>query len=381
MEVAAAGYAPGRPMLSMPPAPSSNPSSPAPAYGLFRSPTLSDGLVRAGSVYHMTLEEVEKALSSNPDSHGKTLGSINMSDFVQNIWNVEESAMQATDISLSTPALRSPTLSRQNSLALPQGIGGKTVEEVWRSISSSISPPPAASAGEATTPAKSAMTVGDFFKFAGVQDLSPQIASAVGRGKPDMPATGFRSFSPTLQPRPVLHHSVAIPQGVRPMVHQAVHQAVHQGVPLGLKRQHASALPRVLPAPVVVVSPTRAAQPVTPTRQQTATSDRGDDDDTDSTAPSAGQKRSGEHLGQKSDRKAKRMIKNRESAARSRARKQAYTQELEAEVTALKEDNKRLRTEKVNGIEKAFAAATAAAAASRGKEEPRKLRRVNSASW
>jgi len=37
------------------------------------------------------------------------------------------------------------------------------------------------------------------------------------------------------------------------------------------------------------------------------------------------------------------MIKNRESAARSRARKQAYTVELEAEVSQLKEENMKLR--------------------------------------
>nr|XP_043618153.1 bZIP transcription factor 27-like [Erigeron canadensis] len=39
------------------------------------------------------------------------------------------------------------------------------------------------------------------------------------------------------------------------------------------------------------------------------------------------------------DRRHKRMIKNRESAARSRARKQAYTNELENEVERLKEEN------------------------------------------
>lgn len=39
------------------------------------------------------------------------------------------------------------------------------------------------------------------------------------------------------------------------------------------------------------------------------------------------------------ERRQKRMIKNRESAARSRARKQAYTMELEAEVAKLKELN------------------------------------------
>ncbi|KGN55667.2 protein FD [Cucumis sativus] len=43
------------------------------------------------------------------------------------------------------------------------------------------------------------------------------------------------------------------------------------------------------------------------------------------------------------DRRQKRMIKNRESAARSRARKQAYANELELEVSNLKEENAKLR--------------------------------------
>ncbi|KAK8970830.1 ABSCISIC ACID-INSENSITIVE 5-like protein 1 [Platanthera guangdongensis] len=47
------------------------------------------------------------------------------------------------------------------------------------------------------------------------------------------------------------------------------------------------------------------------------------------------------------ERRQRRMIKNRESAARSRARKQAYTVELEAELNHLKEENARLREEEV----------------------------------
>nr|XP_018681627.1 PREDICTED: bZIP transcription factor 27-like [Musa acuminata subsp. malaccensis] len=43
------------------------------------------------------------------------------------------------------------------------------------------------------------------------------------------------------------------------------------------------------------------------------------------------------------DRKHKRLIKNRESAARSRARKQAYTIQLELEVSHLKEENAKLK--------------------------------------
>ncbi|KAJ3679911.1 hypothetical protein LUZ60_016189 [Juncus effusus] len=43
------------------------------------------------------------------------------------------------------------------------------------------------------------------------------------------------------------------------------------------------------------------------------------------------------------DRRQKRMIKNRESAARSRARKQAYTNELELEVAHLMDENSKLK--------------------------------------
>ncbi|KAG8390018.1 hypothetical protein BUALT_Bualt01G0039600 [Buddleja alternifolia] len=51
------------------------------------------------------------------------------------------------------------------------------------------------------------------------------------------------------------------------------------------------------------------------------------------------------------ERRRRRMIKNRKSAARSRARKQAYTSELEAEVAKLKEENEELRKKQAEMIE------------------------------
>ncbi|KAK9286194.1 hypothetical protein L1049_014578 [Liquidambar formosana] len=51
------------------------------------------------------------------------------------------------------------------------------------------------------------------------------------------------------------------------------------------------------------------------------------------------------------ERRQRRMIKNRESAARSRARKQAYTLELEAEVAKLKELNKELQKKQEEIVE------------------------------
>ncbi|XP_055804119.1 protein FD-like [Solanum dulcamara] len=56
-----------------------------------------------------------------------------------------------------------------------------------------------------------------------------------------------------------------------------------------------------------------------------------------------GRKRHPESDNNSCDQKSKRMIKNRESAARSRARKQAYTNELEMEVANLMEENARLK--------------------------------------
>ncbi|KAD6119639.1 hypothetical protein E3N88_10910 [Mikania micrantha] len=65
----------------------------------------------------------------------------------------------------------------------------------------------------------------------------------------------------------------------------------------------------------------------------------------------SGKKRfaSGDVMEKTVERRQKRMIKNRESAARSRARKQAYTHELENKVSRLEEENERLRREKFMG--------------------------------
>lgn len=71
------------------------------------------------------------------------------------------------------------------------------------------------------------------------------------------------------------------------------------------------------------------------------------------------------------ERRRKRMIKNRESAARSRARKQAYTNELENKVSHLEEENERLK--KQSELDKILCAPPA---------EPKyQLRRTSSASF
>ncbi|KAL9247869.1 hypothetical protein vseg_021252 [Gypsophila vaccaria] len=62
-------------------------------------------------------------------------------------------------------------------------------------------------------------------------------------------------------------------------------------------------------------------------------------------------RKSGSSVDKVVERRQRRMIKNRESAARSRARKQAYTMELEQEIAKLKEENQELRKKQAEIME------------------------------
>ncbi|KAK9741760.1 hypothetical protein RND81_03G126400 [Saponaria officinalis] len=62
-------------------------------------------------------------------------------------------------------------------------------------------------------------------------------------------------------------------------------------------------------------------------------------------------RKSGNSVDKVVERRQRRMIKNRESAARSRARKQAYTMELEQEIAKLKEENQELRKKQAEIME------------------------------
>ncbi|KAJ9189381.1 hypothetical protein P3X46_000685 [Hevea brasiliensis] len=80
--------------------------------------------------------------------------------------------------------------------------------------------------------------------------------------------------------------------------------------------------------------------------------------------------------------KQRRMIKNRESAARSRERKQAYTVELESLVTQLEEENSRLLREEVEQKKKRFKELMEnLIPVVEKRRPPHVLRRVNSVQW
>ncbi|KAI4316698.1 hypothetical protein L6164_024653 [Bauhinia variegata] len=80
------------------------------------------------------------------------------------------------------------------------------------------------------------------------------------------------------------------------------------------------------------------------------------------------------------ERRQRRMIKNRESAARSRARKQAYTTELEAEVAELKEENQELQRKQAEIMEMQKNQAMEMMNLQRG-DKKRCLRRTQTGPW
>ncbi|TYH85695.1 hypothetical protein ES332_D02G286500v1 [Gossypium tomentosum] len=87
-------------------------------------------------------------------------------------------------------------------------------------------------------------------------------------------------------------------------------------------------------------------------------------------------------LDKATQQKQKRMIKNRESAARSRERKQAYTVELESMVTHLEEENARLRREEAELNKERFKQLMEKLVPVDEKQRPRRvIRRARSMEW
>uniref|UniRef100_A0A0E0LPY3 BZIP domain-containing protein n=1 Tax=Oryza punctata TaxID=4537 RepID=A0A0E0LPY3_ORYPU len=213
-------------------------------------------LSRQGSVYSLTLNEVESHL-------GEPLRSMNLDDLLRTV----------------LPAAAA-------------NAGRKTVDEVWRDIQS-------ASSGRQQATAMGEMTLEDFLSRAGV---AVDGAAAGGGG-----AHWLRGHYPPPPPttlqyvgRPVAR-SLAV-GGSEPVLDAVYNRVDGHGVAGFLSQVAGAGRKRGAGADGVV--------------EKTV------------------------------ERRQKRMIKNRESAARSRARKQAYTNELENKISRLEEENQRLREQK-----------------------------------
>lgn len=109
-----------------------------------------ESLGRQSSIYSLTLDEFQHTLSES----GKNFGSMNMDEFLNSIWTAEENQAQAGTSAMATnnamqypcPQEMNPdledhkgiakqhSLPRQGSLSIPEPLCRKTVDEVWSEI-------------------------------------------------------------------------------------------------------------------------------------------------------------------------------------------------------------------------------------------------------
>ncbi|KAJ8899580.1 hypothetical protein K2173_018554 [Erythroxylum novogranatense] len=338
-------------------------------------------LGRQSSIYSLTLDEFQHTLCDS----GKNFGSMNMDEFLTSIWNAEENQAAAAAAAAAAVAAitnsagivrgnqslgnafpgdnrgikKQPSLSRQGSLTLPPPLCRKTVDEVWSEIHGGQelgqghrnggngvqNPEPTP-----RQPIFGEMTLEDFLVKAGVvreqfnvHPMPPQQppygmyqtnnnSTNVATGFVSRPGVGV-SYQTVPQGGGAIGESSGRSGGYPPAPSPGRTQgATVYGGRVGNGGGYGQAMGVV--GPVSPVSSDGMVANVDNVANQYGMDIGG----------LRGRKRIIDRPVEKVvERRQRRMIKNRESAARSRARKQAYTVELEAELNQLKEENKQLK--------------------------------------
>ncbi|KAL7600692.1 hypothetical protein Lser_V15G25971 [Lactuca serriola] len=268
----------------------------------------SDGLSKQGPLYNLTLDEVQQQLGDL----GKPLSSMNLDELLKNVWSAEAESNQGP--------------VHQHTSSMPD-LSKKTVDELWQDIQKKKNTTHSSVSNDnnlerKTTrekqPTLGEMTLEDFLAKAGIVAES----SHEKKKKNPVSVAGVESI-----PLPQ--------QNINPQQAQWMQQ--YQIQPIQQQPQHV-----FMPGHHQVQQPLPMETAYSDT-QMTMSPLMGTLSDTQ--IPGKKRVASGDVMEKTVERRQKRMIKNRESAARSRARKQAYTHELENKVSRLEEENERLRRE------------------------------------
>ncbi|KAK8971129.1 ABSCISIC ACID-INSENSITIVE 5-like protein 5 [Platanthera guangdongensis] len=352
------------------------------------------------TVYSLTFDEFQSSMGGI----GKDYGSMNMDEFLKNIWTAEENQAMASALGASDgggDGGAQAGLQRQGSLTLPRTLSTKTVDEVWRDLTNESSAGAGADGAgfqqQQMQPTLGEMTLEEFLVRAGVvrEENDPSISRPVvtSAGVPagnsvdvgnsvyfgDLPAnndTGLslaftqadRSYFGVMPSTNPCNSSVSL--AAMPAVSNRPYSAqfpmgtsVNLGSPRGMRGGglvgiRDPAISNGLITGVVGFGGggvnLGGGASVSPATQNPLDGLMKGNGELSSLSPVPyafggglrGRKRSGA-VEKVVERRQKRMIKNRESAARSRARKQAYTMELEDEVAKLKEQNLELQRKQV----------------------------------
>ncbi|XP_023632911.1 ABSCISIC ACID-INSENSITIVE 5-like protein 5 isoform X2 [Capsella rubella] len=377
------------------------------------------GLTRQGSIYSLTFDEFQTSL-------GKDFGSMNMDELLKNIWSAEETqAMASGMVPVTGGGQEGLQLQKQGSLTLPRTLSQMTVDQVWKDLSKvgssgvggmSLSQAQAQAQNQNQSQSQRQQTLGEvtleeFLVRAGVVREEAQIAAkaqiaennkggyfgneantgfTVGFQQPSprvvaagvmgnlgaenanplqvqgsslpLNVNGARSaYQQPQQQQPIMPKQPGFGYGTQ--IGQLNSPGIRGGGIMGLGDQSQTNNMGLVQGAAAVIP--GAVSPVTPLSSEGLGKSNGD---CSSLSPSPYMFNGGVR-GRKSgtvekvvERRQRRMIKNRESAARSRARKQmftadqtiywnAYTVELEAEVAKLKEENDELQRKQAKIME------------------------------
>ncbi|XP_017246932.1 ABSCISIC ACID-INSENSITIVE 5-like protein 2 [Daucus carota subsp. sativus] len=279
----------------------------------------TDLLGRQSSMYNLTLDEVQDQLGDL----GKPLSSMNLDELLKSVWSAEANqGLGGVDFGDAQPGnvASSSSLLRQSSVSLAKGLSKKTVDEVWQDIQEGQKKSRLDRKMRERKSTLGEMTLEDFLVKAGIVAEGEKNPGAV----PVVDAIEIPQQSAPQQAQWMPYQTPPVHQLAPPQQQQNMFSVFMPGPPL----------PQTLP---VTANPMMDgyADAMSPSALM--------DNVSDTQAPGRKRNASGVVVEKTVERRQKRMIKNRESAARSRARKQAYTQELELKVSRLEEENERLR--------------------------------------
>ncbi|KAL6525547.1 ABSCISIC ACID-INSENSITIVE 5-like protein 2 [Orobanche hederae] len=257
---------------------------------------MSNPIAQQGSLYGLTFDEVQNQLGDL----GKPLSSMNLDELLKTVCTVDANNQTVGGVDSDQPA-PDPSSIQQSDVVLLTDLSRRTVDEVWQDIQH----------GQKRSCLDRKVTLGEIT----LEDFLVK-AGVVAESKRDPgPPGGTNDRMRLPQQAQWMNYHQILPPVFMPG-HHSVRQPINAGGNPSMDFGNYSETQMTL----------SSSDTQMPGRKRVAPPD---------------------DIAEKSiERRQKRMIKNRESAARSRARKQAYTYELENKVSRLEEENKRLKRRK-----------------------------------
>lgn len=264
----------------------------------------SSSLARQGSIYSLTLDEVQHHLGDL----GKPLSSMNLDELLKTVWTAEANqGIGGIDFGVQQDGQLTSALNQQQGVTLSRDLSKKTVDEVWQDIQLGQKGNSLDMEAHERQLTLGEMTLEDFLVKAGVvAEPVPKKTSGSSLGV-DPLSLQQQSVQ---QPSQWMHYQI-------PPIHQPPPQQ---------NQQQQNMLPLYMPGhqvqqPLPMGSSTMMDAAFSESQMAMSPSTM---IGTLSDTQTPGRKRvgSGDVIEKTVERRQKRMIKNRESAARSRARKQ-----------------------------------------------------------